>query len=360
MAGRLRAAPLLLLGLAGCPQLENNDWVVGDDASSTEAGGDATTQDSPGGPDAHGGPDAPVGDAPSSGGDAAQDGPADGMPSGGDTGPAPESGSDSTTADGPAAVQKIYCGLTDPRGVALANGNVCWVGDLNPRGLFCAAPDGSSAMPIHVDVQSDASFLLDAFDLWFDATNVYWTNGGHNQVVVRPQSGGQPQEYFSGGGRVSFLAPGDGATLWATDFPDPSDSNPMSSGEVIVGPSAGGTSSNAIYTGEAGAAGVAMYNGNVYWGTPNGIAFGPLAGNATIYRIDSPEKPAAGLAVDAHGVVYFLAGGQSLYRYNTGDTTPTRVYQEMQGMFGAGDVALDDSYVYFSEPDLGCIVRMVR
>jgi hypothetical protein len=358
MAGRFRIAPLLLLGLAGCPQLENDDWFVGDASSPLEAGGDATTQDSPGGGDALGGDvavsDAPAGDSPFSA-DSAQDS----MPSGSDTGAAGESGGPDSNTDGPAAVEKLYCGLTDPRGITLANGNVCWVGDLNPRGLFCA-PAAGGGTPGHIDVQSDASLLLDAFDLLFDATNVYWSNGGHNQVVVRPQSGGQPQEYFSGGGRVSFLAPGDSATLWATDFPDPSDSNPMSSGEVIVGPSGGGTSSNAIYTGEAGAAGVAMYNGNVYWGTPSGIAFGPLAGNAMIYRISSPETPVAGLAVDSMGVVYFLAGGQSLYRYNTGDVTPRRVYQETQGTFGAGDVAVDDSHVYFSEPDLGCIVRVAR
>lgn len=359
MVGRVRVALPLLLGLAGCPQLENNDWTVGADASpSTDAGGDATPPDSPGGGglDARGGdvtvPDVAAGDAPSSG-DAAQDG----MPSKGDTGALESGGADSNTADGPPAVQKLYCGLTDPRGIALANGNVCWVGDLNPRGLFCAAADGSGT-PAHIDTQSDASFLLDAFDLLFDATSVYWSNGGNNQVVVRSQSGGQAQEYFSGGGRVSFLAPGDSATIWATDFPDPSDTNPASSGEVIVGPSGGGTSSNAIYTGEPMAAGVAMYNGNVYWGTPSGIAFGSVAGNATIYRISSPAV--AGLAVDSAGVVYFLAGGQSLYRYVTGATTPAVVYTEPQGTFGAGDVALDDSYVYFSEPELGCIVRMAR
>jgi hypothetical protein len=187
---------------------------------------------------------------------------------------------------------------------------------------------------------------------------VYWSNGGNNQVVVRPQSGGQPQQYFSGGGRVSFLAPGAGATIWATDFPDPADTNPGSSGEVIVGPNPGGTSSNAIYTAEAMAAGVAMYNGNVYWGTPSGIAFGSVVGNGTIYRISAPAV--AGLAVDSAGVVYFLAGGRSLYRYLTGGTTPAVVYTEPQGAFGAGDVALDGSYVYFSEPDLGCVVRMAR
>jgi hypothetical protein len=353
MARRFRLAPLILLGLAGCPQLQNDDWVVSDDAASpAEAGGDATAPDtSGGGPDSSAG-DVAVPDAP------AQDGVADGMPSGGDTGAAPESGVPDSSADAPAAVQKIYCGLTVPRGITLANGNVCWVGDMNPRGLFCAPAAGGGTAG-HIDVQSDAAFLLDAFDLLFDATNVYWTNGGHNQVVVRPLSGGPPQEYFSGGGRVSFMAPGGGATIWATDFPDPSDTNPMSSGEVIVGPSGGGTSSNAIYTGEPGAAGVAMYNGNVYWGTPSGIAFGPLAGNAMIYRISSPETPVAGLAVDPTGIVYFLAG-QSLYRYDTGALSPVLVYTESQGTLGAGDVALDNSHVYFSEPDLGCIVRIAR
>lgn len=361
MTARVRVASLLLLGLAGCPQFENNDWSVGDDAaSSTEAGDDASTPDSPSG----GGPDARGGDVavPDAGADASPSGDAttqDGMPSTNDTGTPESGGADANPPDAPppGTVQKLYCGLTDPRGIALANGNICWVGDLNPRGLFCAPADGSGT-PSHIDTPNDAPLLLDAFDLLFDATNVYWSNGGNNQVVVRPQSGGQPQEYFSGGGRVSFLAPGGGATLWATDFPDPADTNPGSSGEVIVGPSGGGTSSNAIYTGQPMAAGVAVYSGNVYWGTPSGLAFGSVAGNAMIYTIASPAV--AGLAVDSTGVVYFVAGGQSLYSYVTGATSAVPVYMESQGMFGAGDVALDSHYVYFSEPDLGCVARMVR
>jgi hypothetical protein len=354
MSARYRAGPLLLLGLAGCPQFENDNWAILGDASPSN---DATAVDSPSGPDG-GGSDGMVLDAGPS--DAAQAG-LDATSPAGDTGaPSEASISDSNAPEGGTAAQKLYCSLTDPRGITLdSTGNVCWVGDLNPRGLFCAPADGSGS-PAHVDTPNDASFLLDAFDLLFDATNVYWSNGGNNQVVVRPQSGGQAREFFSGGGRVSFLAPGNDTTIWATDFADPSDSNATGSGEVIVGPSAGGTSSNAIYTGQAGAAGVAMYNGNVYWGTPQGISFGSVAGNATIYQIASPETPVAGLAVDATGMVYFLGGNQSLYRYETGATTPVRIYQEARGPFGAGDVAVDASYVYFSEPGLGCIVRVAR
>jgi hypothetical protein len=362
MPGRSRGWRLLLLGLAGCPQFQNDDWVIGDASSPPGTGDAANAPDSAAGDDGGSnaddasGDDAPAADAPSSGSDAA----ADGLPAGPDGGPGPDSGvTDSPPPDSPAAVQMLYCGLTVPRGITVSNGNVCWVGDVNPRGLFCAPAAGGGTVA-HIDVASDASFLLDAFDILLDATNVYWTNGQHNQVVTRPQSGGQPQEYFTGGGRVSFLAPGDGATLWATDFPDPSDGNPPSSGEVIVGPSPGGTSSNAIYTGEPGAAGVAMYNGNVYWGTPNGIAFGSVTGNATIYRIASPETPVAGLAVDSTGVVYFLAGNQGLYRYVTGAQSAALVYRETQPLGAGGDVALDDRNVYFSEPDLGCIVRIGR
>jgi hypothetical protein len=78
-----------------------------------------------------------------------------------------------------------------------------------------------------------------------------------------------------------------------------------------------------------------------------------------IYRIPTPS-PVAGVAVDSTGVVYFLAGNQSLYRFVTGAQSAASVYQETRGPFGAGDVAVDAQYVYFSEPDLGCIVRIAR
>jgi hypothetical protein len=349
MVARSHLCLPLLLGLAGCPQFENDDWVIADDASFPPESGDAA----PLGDSASRVVDATAADVAASGADAAPAG--DASSSGGDAAGSSESGvPDSSVLDGSIAVP-LYCNLNQPLGITLSDTNVCWVGNVTPRGLFCASTAGGEK-PMQIDIPSDETLLENAFDLLFDATNIYWSNAENNQVVVRSQMGGQAQEYFSGGGRVSFLSfqsPGDGSSIWATDY-DPSGG---SSGEVLVGPKPGGTSSSAIYSGQTGAAGVAVYNGNVYWGTPSGIAFGPLTYNANISTIASPE-PVAGVAVDGEGIVYFLAGS-SLYRYETGAAGATFVYQETQDA-GVGDVAVDDQYVYFSEPALGCIIRVTR
>jgi hypothetical protein len=254
-----------------------------------------------------------------------------------------------------------------PRGITLYKGTICWVGNVNPRGLFCApASGGPSANIVPIDRGADRTLLLGAFDLLLDDLFVYWSNGPGNQVLRMPRAGGQPQQYFTGGGRVSFLAFGTGldagsraATIWATDFAEPPAS---AAGEVIVGPTGAGTSSNAIYNAEIGASGVAANGGYVYWGSSDprsaaSLNFGPLTGGATINRIASPERPVGGVAVDAQGTAYFLAGNGSLYRYSTGaGAVAPQVMYRGTSAFGMGDVAVDDQSVYFSEPGLGCIM----
>jgi hypothetical protein len=39
--------------------------------------------------------------------------------------------------------------------------------------------------------------------------------------------------------------------------------------------------------------------------------------------------------------------------------SPTALYTAPQAL-GTGDVEVDDNYVYFSEPDIGCIVRIAK
>jgi hypothetical protein len=353
MSGRSSGWRLLLLGLAGCPQFQNDDWVLSGDASSSSEAGDASASDSTVRQEAGG---SRVDDGAAAESDERA---ADQATATEDTGI--ESGvRDASASDGSVTAQDLYCNRPRPRGITLSfNADICWIEGATLRDMVCApAAGGGPIMPI--SGPNDAPFLATAFDLVLDANYVYWTNGRKNQVLRRQQAcGGQPQQYFTGGDGVSFLARGDGLTLWATDFADPSDfGSPSTSSEVIVGPiSPGSPSSNGIYAGERGVSGVALHNPYVYWGTANGLAFGSPTGGP-ITRIQSPEKPVYGVAVDALGIAYFLAG-KSIYRFESTMPFPTALYTAPQAL-GTGDVEVDDNYVYFSEPDIGCIVRIAK
>jgi hypothetical protein len=369
----------LLVGLAACPQFQSDDWHVPSNAPSLlEASTDADAFDSTASIEAEASAtDEAVADTlGSTDGSVAVADVADGAPldqiavsderragpePNAEAGSALDSGArDASASDGSVGAQDLYCGLPTPRGIALFDGNVCWVEGASAHALFCGPTSGGVLTQIS-DQANDGAFLAGAFDLVLDATYVYWSNGKYNQVVRRLRSGAaQPQQYFTGGGRVSFLTFGAASHIWVTDFPDPSDPGASSAGEVIVGPALGGSASNAIYTGEPGAAGVAVYNANVCWGTPHGLAFGSLIGNGTITRImTSPDMPVSGVAIDAQGTAYFLAGNQSLYRLVNLANAPERIFTETRA-FGTGDVAVDDKYVYWSEPDLGCIKMIAK
>jgi hypothetical protein len=284
----------------------------------------------------------------------------------GDAGPGLEAGARDSSTDAlpaldsgaPDAAQVLYDGLAEPRGITLFGGDVCWVGgSQNPRGLFCAPKSGGTATDIvEIDEPNDGPLLGDAFDLVRDATYVYWSNGGNNQVVRKQLPSGQSQPYFSGGGRISFLTAGSAATLWATDFADPPT---VSFGEVIVGPAPNSSSSNAIYTSESGASGVAIFGGTVFWGTSDALKSGPLTGSVTPNITMSPEMPVGGVAVDTQGTAYFLAGNQKVYRLTKGTAVPQSIYEENTA-FGTGDVAVDDQRVYLSEPDVGVIMSIPK
>jgi hypothetical protein len=358
MARRAYPSGILLLGLAGCPQFQSDDWFVFSEAGPrSETGAAEHASDSEASTSEADATDVWAPDAGSSGAPDA------------DAGPGLESGASDSSADAtppldsgpPGDAQVLYSDLASPRGITLSpdGSKVCWVGQGNLGwGLFCAPVSGGTSKDItEIDEPGDQSFLQDAFDLLLDMNYVYWSNGSGNQVVRRPlQDGGPPHLYFSGGDRVSFLAFGVGATIWATDFTEPP---ATSAGEVIVGPMADSSSSNAIYTGQQGAAGVAFAaaTGTVLWGTPDALKLGPLAGNVNPRSIASPQTPVGGVAVDSQGTAYFLAGNQIVYRVEQG--TPTPIFHETSA-FGTGDVAVDTRRVYFSEPDAGLIMSIPK
>lgn len=185
-----------------------------------------------------------------------------------------------------------------------------------------------------------------------DATYLYWSNSQHNMVVRRTFDAGTSSQYFSGGGQVSYIVL-DGTTVWATDYVAGADA-----GNIVMGPF--GTSSGNIYPRETQAAGVGVYCGSVYWGRalPSSVSSGPESGNALITRVATTAR-VTGLAVDASGTTFFLAGNQQVFRLSLGASTPQMLYEE-SASFGDSDLALDDGAIYWSEHDLGRIMRMPK
>ena len=231
-------------------------------------------------------------------------------------------------------------------------GTICWVEGDSLRLIQCAPTAVDTSQVTLVASQTNDELMDYAFDVALDDTYLYWSNSQQNMVVRRTFDGGPSSQYFSGGGQISYIVLG-GTTVWATDYVAGADS-----GNIIMGPV--GTSSLNVYPGETQAAGVGVYGGSVYWGRalPSSVSSGPESGNALITRVSTTAR-VTGLAVDASGTTYFLAGNQQVFRLPLGASTPELLYDEGSS-FGDSDLALDDNAIYWSEHDLGRIMRMPK
>jgi hypothetical protein len=304
--------------------------------------------------------DAPASDAIAYGGaiDAAQD----------DSAPAPDASDAATAAPegspfapGPDASGNgpvvLYSNLSTPIGITVYGGDVCWVGG-SPSGLYCAPITGGPPASVRrLDTPDDAPFLYDAFDLALDATYVYWSNGSHNQVVRKQLPNGTAGEYFTGPGRVSFLTLDGTGDVYATDF-DPSRIG--AAGFVVQGPVGGGPTSTVCYGAQPTPSGVATFDGMVFWGNASAdvLRSGPYAGNVPPWEVSTPG-PVSGVAIDSHGTVYLIANEQQILRLQRAATQTEAVFTA-PGPFGMGDIAVDEQWIYWTEPALGTVMRLAK
>jgi hypothetical protein len=257
---------------------------------------------------------------------------------------------DSAPITGP---QVLYTNLITPTGIDVHAGRVCWVGGQTPRGLFCGPTSGGGTVS-QLDSPSDLADLDDAFDIALDDANVYWSNGHNNRVMQKPLGGGAASQFFNGDNRVSYISL-QGGHAYASDYQSAS-----FKGNVVVGPNPDGVTSRLVYPLEEGAAGVAWFQSNLYWGTasPQALSFGSDQGNAVITRI-TVNGAVEGVAIDSAGTAYFQAGEQRIYRLRHGSTAPDVIY-ETNAPFGVSDVAVDDTTVYWSERDRGRIMGLAK
>jgi hypothetical protein len=337
----------VLLALpAGCTFLESRDGLVG--SLAEDAGPDSTTGPTP----SEAG--APTGGGTLDGGVDGAQAPLDGAPTPDGSPPPPTDGGPMESTDAAAGPVALYTSLTSPLGIALNGTDVCWVGGDTPRGLYCAPKAGGGPIQ-NLDQPADQSLLDGAFDLVVDATDVYWSNGPANQVVHKPLPGGTSVEFFTGDGRLAYLAM-EGTQIYASDFSGAPDAG---AGNIVVGPTTG-VMSTVVYPLVPGASGVAVLNGTVYWGrsSPNALSFGPEAGNATTTNVDVGGA-VTGIAVDSQQVAYLLVDNQKIMKVPYGTNQADLVY-DVGTAFGVSDIAVDDTSIYWSEHDLGQIEQLAK
>ncbi len=336
-------AASLVFGSA-CTLLNSESGLVG--PPLVDASVDAGAGPAP--PDGSLGHDGSPADADAGSTDAAPGGP---LP---DATMALDSGPGAPADAGPTA---IYTGRTSPRGIGVYNGTLCWVEGSSTQTVACAPSAGGDSSQITTVASSTSDPLVEgAFDVALDGTYFYWSNGANNQVVREMRDGGASAPYFSGGGQVSYIVLDstnpDLTNVWATDYVAGA-----TSGNIIVGPSSTGSSSN-MYPSQVQAAGIGVYSGSVFWGSPDAVSFGPEVSHDVVQTIATSGR-VTGLAIDSSGALYFLLGNQQVSRIAPGGTVTQTLY-DAGSAFGDSDLAVDDSAIYWSENTLGQIMRMPK
>jgi hypothetical protein len=253
----------------------------------------------------------------------------------------------------PSGAVAIFENVSSPGGIGLSATDVCWIGGTsNPHHAYCGPKDGNKP-PHPIDDGSDAALIADAIDIAVDATYVYWSNGTGNEVVRKPLGGGSSEPFFDGPQFLGYLVQV-GSTFYVTG----SDAS-SSSFSIVTGPM-GGMQSNAIYTSLPPLRGIAVANDVIYWGQSDGLWSATVMANLN----QKPSKmdvggAASGVAVDASGTLYFLVDDQKLMTLAPGFANPSMLY-DAGSSFGESDVAVDDTYVYWTEANNGRVMRKAK
>jgi len=245
------------------------------------------------------------------------------------------------------------------RGIAEHGAYVYWVQPDLGAGIARVRKDGEG-MSAFVEMTENA------FDVAVDDEYVYWSTGGSpgtgNEVHRKSlhADGSSGAFYFSGSRETLYLAAGIAGLVYVTGF-----------NSVAVGPQRpldAGTSEQ-LYPMQDGAIGIAVFGMDLYWSSDAGIVRGSVAGLAQkgpqpLYRAAPGE--AAGIATDGREV--FWIGSHGTVRAISPDdpnATPREVCRASAetsdaesdarpdadgGTSVVADIAVDDEWVYFTEP----------
>jgi hypothetical protein len=247
-----------------------------------------------------------------------------------------------------------------PRGIAEHGENVYWVQTEMNAGI-ARAPKHGAGMSGFVDSTSNA------FDVAVDSEYVYWSTGRNGEVYrksILADAASRGDFYFAGAAETLFLAAATGGRIYVTGF-----------NTVGVGPRPDAGYSEGIYSTEPGAAGIAIFGMHVFWSRNTGIVRGTETGQprdaATIYAAATPGE-VGGIATDGKEMYWTAPGGvvralllddpaalprEVCRSIVDGDAESDARPDGDGGTAIIADIAVDDEWVYFTEPRLRQIIK---
>ena len=271
--------------------------------------------------------------------------------------PAPgDDASDASVVDvvidhaGQATATTLFDSQSEPVGVFADGTYVYWVAG-SPRALLRGPRDGGDPTKIvHLDDINQP--VTEAFDLVVDGTYVYWTKRS-GSVLRRALDGGVNETCFDAGTSAGFIALL-GPTVFLTDY------RLDGTGSVFRGTC--GQAPITLFASQPRSTGIATSatnGGHVFWGrnTNDQIDFGDLEGGAPSL-LRSIVGAVGGVATDG-AAVYWVQESQRIMRFELATQTIHELYEE-SAAFGDGDIAVDDSWVYWSETANSVIRRVPK
>jgi hypothetical protein len=250
------------------------------------------------------------------------------------------------------------------RGIAEHDSDIYWVQSDTNAGIVRAPKTGGQS-PVFFDATADA------FDVVVDADYVYWSTGKGsqgNQVFRAPIGSTVPsgKVLFTGANETFFLAVGASGRVYVTG-----------ANAVTVGPRIDAGISDAIYPMQGGAAGVAVSGTDLFWSLDTGIVRGSDTGQSQprpVY-VGAPGE-VGGIATDGQEIYWIASDGavRALSLINPGPISPREVCRatvaigdadvdarpDSAGNASMADIAVDELWVYFTEPAIGRISKCLK
>lgn len=241
-----------------------------------------------------------------------------------------------------AAILRVPVSGGDPilMGTALGAVNAITV---NALGIFTAGAQGASRMDLDGTNKYDLDYGT-ARGIAADMTNVYWS--ASNSIRFGPANGGAFGTLLSAVTAIHSVAldVNSNVIYWA-----PTDSSVWSS--PINSPLP-----KQIASGTPGSNNIVLDGTNVYWSSNQGIHSAPIAGGGTVNTLAPSTATVRALAVDDKHVYWTDEFANLVQRVAKDGSTPPELLAQNQ--FGPYGIALDSTYVYWSNMNIPAIWKV--